>query len=51
MKFVTYILIVVEVSCQYAVGHLLKSKEKTEGAVKNVIAMLECESGLMVKRL
>jgi len=46
-----YALVVVEVSCQYPVGHLLKSKEKAGGAVKDVIAILEHQSGLKVKRL
>ena len=46
-----YALVIVEVSCQYPVGHLLKSKEEAGGAVRDVIAMLEHQSGLKVKRL
>jgi len=45
-----YALVVVEVSCQYPVRHLLKSKEEARGTVRNVIAMLEHQSGLKVKR-
>ena len=46
-----YTLVIVEVSCQYSVGRLLKSKEEVGGAVRDVIAMLEHQSGLKVKRL
>ena len=46
-----YTLVIVEVSCRYPVGHLLKSKEEVGGAVRDVIAMLEHQSGLKVKRL
>ena len=46
-----YALVVIEVSCQYPVGCLLKSKEEAKGAVRDVIAMLEYQSGLKVKRL
>jgi len=46
-----YALVVVEVSCRYPVGCLLKSKEEAGGAVRDVIAMLERQSGLKVKRL
>ena len=46
-----YALVIVEVSCQYPVEHLLKSKEKAGGAVRDMITMLECQSGLKVKRL
>jgi len=46
-----YALVVVEVSCQYPVGRLLKSKEKARGTVRDVIAMLECQSRLKVKKL
>jgi len=44
-------LVIVEVSCRYPVGRLLKSKEEAGGAVRDVIAMLECQFGLKVKRL
>jgi len=46
-----YALIVIEVSCWYPVGCLLKSKEEVGGAVRDVIAILEYQSGLKVKRL
>jgi len=36
-----YALVIVEVSCRYPVGRLLKSKEEVRGAVRDVIAMLE----------
>ena len=36
-----YALVMVKVSCQYPVGCLLKKKEDTGTAVRNVIAMLE----------
>jgi len=41
-----YALVIVEVSCRYPVGHLLKSKEKARGAVRDMITMLERQSGL-----
>jgi len=46
-----YALVIVEVSCRYPIGRLLKSKEEARGAVRDVIAMLERQSGLKVKRL
>jgi len=46
-----YALVIVEVSCRYPIGCLLKLKEEVGGAVRNVIAILECQSGLKVKRL
>jgi len=46
-----YALVVIEVSCRYSVGRLLKSKEEAGGAVRDVIAMLERQSELKVKRL
>jgi len=36
-----YALVVIEVSCRYPIGRLLKSKEEAGDAVRNVIAMLE----------
>jgi len=36
-----YAFVVIEVSCQYPVGRLLKSKEEAGGTVRDVIAMLE----------
>jgi len=41
-----YALVMVEVSCRYPVGRLLKKKEDTGTAVCNVIAMLKRQSGL-----
>jgi len=41
-----YALVMVEVSCRYPVGHLLKKKEDTGTAVCNVITMLKRQSGL-----
>ena len=46
-----YALVMVEVSCWYPVGHLLKKKEDTGIAVRNVIAMLEQQSGLKTHRI
>jgi len=41
-----YALVMVEVSCQYPVGCLLKKKEDTGTVIRNVIAMLERQSSL-----
>ena len=41
-----YALVVVEVSCHYAVGHLLHNKDETGPTVCNIMAMLEQQSGL-----
>ena len=41
-----YILVIVEVSCHYAVSHLLKEKEETGIAILDIIAMIEHQSGL-----
>ena len=46
-----YALIVIEVSYWYSVRHFLKSKKEAGDAVRDMIAMLECQSGLKVKRL
>jgi len=46
-----YALVMVEVSCRYPVGCLLKKKENTGTAVCNVIAMLKRQSGLKVRRI
>jgi len=46
-----YALVIVEVSCRYSVGCLLKSKKEAGGTVRDVIAMLERQSGLKVERL
>jgi len=44
-----YALVIVEVSCQYSVRCLLKSKKKTRDAVRDVIAILKHQSGLKIK--
>jgi len=41
-----YALIVVEVSCRYAVGRLLRDKDETGPTICNIVAMLERQSGL-----
>jgi len=46
-----YALVVVEVSCHYAVGHLLRDKNETEPTVRNIVTMLERQSGLKARRL
>jgi len=46
-----YALVVVEVSCRYAVGRLLRDKDETGPTVRNIVAMLERQSGLKARRL
>ena len=46
-----YALVVVEVSCRYAVGRLLHDKDETGPTVCNIVAMLEQQSGLKTHRL
>jgi len=46
-----YALVVIEVSYQYPVRCLLKSKEEAGGAIRDMITMLEHQSRLKVKRL
>jgi len=46
-----YAFVVVEVSCRYPVGRLLHTKEDTSVAVRDILAMLERQSGLKVCRL
>jgi len=41
--------VVVEVSCRYPVSQLLKKKENTGTVVRNIIAMLERQSGLKAR--
>jgi len=36
-----YALVVVEVSCCYAVGRLLHDKDETGPTIRNIVAMLE----------
>jgi len=40
-----YTLVIVEVSCHYAVDYLLKKKEASI-AIQDIIAMIEYQSGL-----
>jgi len=44
-----YALVVVEVSCRYAVGCLLHDKDETGPTVRNIVAMLERQSGLKAR--
>jgi hypothetical protein len=44
-----YALVVVEASCHYPVGRLLKSKDQAGKEVRDVIVMMEQQSGLCVK--
>src|ERR1700730_13952565 len=46
-----YALIVVEVNSRYGITRLLKSKDEVPTALKEIIAMLERQSGLKLKRL
>jgi len=46
-----YALVVVEVSCYYAVGHLLHNKDETGPTICNIVVMLEQQSGLKACRL
>jgi len=36
-----YVLVAVEVSCRYVLGHLLHNKDETGPTVCNIVAMLE----------
>jgi len=46
-----YALVIVEVSCRYPVGRLLHTKEDVNVTVRDVLAMLERQSGLKVHHL
>jgi len=46
-----YALVVIEVSCHYAVGRLLHDRDETGPTVRNIVAMLERQSGLKAHRL
>jgi len=37
-----YTLIIIEISCYYLVGQLLKNKNKVRVAVQDIILILEC---------
>ncbi|KAJ3557795.1 hypothetical protein NP233_g11654 [Leucocoprinus birnbaumii] len=47
----TYALVMVEVSCRYPVARLLKSKEDVGPAVRDIIALLERQSGIKARRI
>ena len=44
-----YALVVVEISCRYAVGRLLHDKDETGPTIRNIVAMLEQQSGLKAR--
>ena len=46
-----YVLVVIEVSCRYTVGCLLRDKDETGPTICNIVAMLEQQSGLKARRL
>ena len=46
-----YVLVVVEVSCCYAVGYLLKEKEETSIAIQDIMAIMEYQSSLKAHQL
>jgi len=46
-----YALVVIEVSCRYAVGQLLREKDEAGVAVQDIVAMLEHQSGLKARHL
>jgi len=46
-----YALVVVEVSCRYVVGCLLHDKDETGPTIRNIVAMLERQSGLKARQL
>ena len=46
-----YTLVIVEVSCHYAVDYLLKKKEEASIAIQDIIAMMEHQSGLKACQL
>ena len=46
-----YALVVVEVSCYYAVSCLLKEKEEASITIQNIMAIMEHQSGLKACQL
>ena len=46
-----YALVVVETSCRYPVGRLLKDKGEVGVAVRDIVAMLERQSGVRTRRI
>lgn len=46
-----YALVVIKVSCCYAIGHLLCNKEKTGPTVHNIVVMLKHQSSLKARQL
>jgi len=47
----SYALVVVELSCCFEVGELLKSKNEAAETLKWIIMMLERQSGMLLKKL
>jgi hypothetical protein len=46
-----YALVVIEASCCYPMGRLLKGKDEVGSTVRDLIAILERQSGLKVKKM
>ncbi|KAI5997810.1 hypothetical protein F5J12DRAFT_678575, partial [Pisolithus orientalis] len=46
-----YAMVIIEASCQFRVGWLLEKKEEVASALKEVVAMLERQSGLKLKKM
>ena len=46
-----YAFVAVEASHRFGVGELLKSKDEAGDALKRIIAMLECQSGKLLKKM
>ena len=46
-----YAMVVIEASCQFRVGRLLEKKEEVASTLKDVVVMLERQSGLKLKKM
>ena len=46
-----YAMVVIEASCQFRVGRLLEKKEEVASTLKDVVVMLERQSGLKLKNM
>lgn len=46
-----YAMVVIEASCRFGVGRLLERKEDVASTLKEIIAMLERQSGLKLKKM
>ena len=44
-------MVVIEASCQFGVGRLLEKKEEVASTLKDVVVMLERQSGLKLKKM